>query len=381
MLKKVALAHGDSPFYLVKKCIDLLGGINKFVHRGNKVTIKPNIFSPSAPGSGAITNIEVVKAICMLVHEAGGIPIIAEGSGAGYNSITVFKATGYSELSKNLGIELIDLNKDDFEIIKVPNPSVIKNFKIAKTILDTDVLINVPVMKTHMMTGVSLSLKNLKGVLPGKEKLKTHLTDLDRGIVDLNKIVKADITIMDATIGMEGNGPTTGTPIKLNAVVAGDDGLAVDFVSCKLMGINPTDIMHIKLAIDELGSVSGDEDIELVGDPLTEISTFFKRPDHIKPSFSRYNMVISHSKAGHFLLKELGISDTAQNLFNKFNKIYRKNKILIQKDKCKMCRACINSCPRGAIHIGNNKISISSEECVECMVCIEMCKYGAICVR
>ncbi len=116
---------------------------------------------------------------------------------------------------------------------------VAKEIKVAKRVLDADFLINVPTMKTHVATGVSLCLKNLKGVLPENEKRRSHFLGVNKFVTDLNSIVKPHLCVIDGTVAMEGDGPMQGTPVHLGVLVAGCDPVATDLIATRVMGLDP----------------------------------------------------------------------------------------------------------------------------------------------
>jgi uncharacterized protein (DUF362 family) len=118
--------------------------------------------------------------------------------------LDAFTRSGTSDVADRLGIDYIDLNRDDAVDVAIPGCYVMDRVKIAKTVVESDVIISVPVLKTHRRTIVTLSLKNMKGVMPSREKRKTHQLGLERAIVDLNTVVKPDFTVVDGLVGLGG---------------------------------------------------------------------------------------------------------------------------------------------------------------------------------
>jgi uncharacterized protein (DUF362 family) len=216
----------------VQKAIDLVGGMQRVVKPGDTVIIKPNFFGPRLSSDGATTNLTMLQEIVEEVAERRATPVIAEGPFRTYNTRVVFRTVGVDRLAKNLGVELVDLNDAENVEVNVPLGKALKKIKIPKIVLDSDVLINVPKMKTHHLTTVTLGMKNLKGVLPGVEKQQSHIHGIHQSIVDINKTVTADLTVVDGTIAMEGVGPTFGDPVELGVIVAGKNVVDVDKVCC-----------------------------------------------------------------------------------------------------------------------------------------------------
>jgi len=140
-------------------------------------------------------------------------------------------------------------------------------------------LISVPVLKTHIFAGVSLGMKNLKGCTRPEDKAAFHKIDLDRAIVALNGLVRPQLTIVDGTVGMEGMGPASGTPVNCNLLIAGRDIVAVDSVASFLMGIDPEEVMTVKLGYKAgLGEMDLGK-IQVAGEALDDIGMQWKRPD------------------------------------------------------------------------------------------------------
>lgn len=276
----------------------------------------------------------------------------------------IYHNAKYPEILGNLNIDFIDLNTDKKTFVDISKGKAIKSAGIAKTIVDAEYIINMPVMKTHNITGVSVSLKNMKGVIVKEEKLKSHYTNLHQALVDLNTVVKPNLTIVDGTYAMEGNGPIGGTPKKMDLIIVGRNSVAIDAVCTRIMGFNPLDIPHIKLSHDGgLGPIDLDE-IEIIGAQINEVSQSFKAPD--------LRSVYSTTSQGRFGR----INDRLTYYLNKFVKT---NKILdIDMKKCEYCMKCIKACPYNVIFKERKNIAIDTESCRMCLICTEVCKPNAI---
>jgi len=195
-----------------------------------------------------------------------------------------FEVSGTAEVARRLGVELVDLNRDTPVEVEVPEAFVMKKFRIAKTALDADVTISVPCLKTHVRTGVTASLKNMKGVLPGLEKRRTHRTGLDRAIVDLNRIVKPDFVVVDAMNCMEGTWTIPDDIVKLNLIIAGSDPVSVDSVCASVIGLSAEKIMHIKLAEEQGLGIADVGDMDIIGEKIGDVA---KRLRSYKEVFTR----------------------------------------------------------------------------------------------
>jgi len=257
----------------VRQAVELAGGFPPLA--GAVVLIKPNVVSPCTSGSGKITDARVTEAVTRVVlEESPECVIIGEGSSVGYDfpgrmdSTHCLEVSGTAEAARRLGVGLVDLNRDEIVEVHAENAFVMETFGVARTALEADVTICLPVLKTHVRTGITCGLKNMKGVLPGDEKKRTHRLGLDRAIVDLNRVVKPQFTVVDAIVCMEGTNTYPDDCVRLDRVFASADVVAVDAVSATATGFDVDQILHVKLAGEEgLGEADLNR-IEVCGESL-----------------------------------------------------------------------------------------------------------------
>ncbi len=261
----------------IRKAIDLAGGLKKIVAPSSRVLIKPNLWRPETYGMGRITDCRVTEAVTKMVQELGPRSVvIGEGAAAGYDfsgsesTEEAFRVSGTADVAHKLGVELRNLNTDEFEEVTVKNPYVMDKVRIAKTALESDVIIDIPVFKTHSRCLITLSLKNMKGVLPGAEKRKTHRLGLDKAIADLNSVVKVDFVIIDALTGMQGLWEYPEDWVELGLILAGADRVAVDTVGTWLMGFDPAQVMHLQYFAERQGVKADLSQVDVVGESLEE---------------------------------------------------------------------------------------------------------------
>jgi uncharacterized protein (DUF362 family) len=270
----------------VKKSLDLIGGLDSLVSPGDRVLVKPNFIAPYHYTTGATTSPHVIRALCELVKEAGARKVsIADGSAVGSKTEEVFIVTGLSELSAKIGAGLVNLKKSRTVYMGIPNGKVFRRLKIPEAVMEADVIINAPVMKTHDVFPATLGLKNMKGVLQEKDKKRFHKWGLAQSIVDLNKLVLPQVTVLDGTVGMEGMGPSHGTPANLGIIISSFDTVAADSVAAAVMGIDPLEIEYVKLAFEQGLGCADLSQIEIVGLPIEEVKRPFKR---LKLDFESY---------------------------------------------------------------------------------------------
>ena len=185
--------------------------------------------------------------------------------------------SGTKAVAEELGVPLVDLNADDHEEVEVPSPLVMNSVKIAQTVLDSNVIISVPVLKTHIRSAVTLSLKNMKGAMPGEEKKKTHRLGLEMAIADLNSVIRPHFVVVDALMGMEGLWEYPDDCVPMGLIGAGRDPVAVDATFARVAGVSPGEISHLRNCQKKGLGVFDPEEIEVAGVQVSEVRRPFRR--------------------------------------------------------------------------------------------------------
>lgn len=286
----------------VRKAAELAGGLIDIIKRGDVVIIKPNLVTAKPPETGATTDPKVCKAIANMVKELGARPIIAESSIVGQDTEEVIQVAGYGKLREE-GYEVIDLKKKGIETVKVPVPrgKVLKEVTLPKIVVDANVIISVPKMKTHDQAEVTLAVKNMKGVLPDVYKRRFHhVFGVFQSVADLMTVVKPDFSVVDGIIAMNGLGPAFGDPLEMNLIIAGKDAVAVDAVTAKIMGFEPQECGCVREAAkSKIGTMDLDK-IEVLGEPIAKVQRRFQRAEEAvmeKVPFPEGFQVIMNEKA------------------------------------------------------------------------------------
>lgn len=282
-MSKVAVVRNkgkpsDQQVYeMVKKSIDHLGGIRSIVKKGDTVALKPNVVTGELSGPGVTTDKRVVEALIRLSEEAGASKVmIVEGAGYFTETSKALLLSGYVALAEKYGAEIVDVDKSPVVELTVPDALLIGEVKVSEAFMMADVRINVPVMKTHDQLKVTLGVKNLKGVLPRYMKRNFHKIGVVKGILDLNKAVSVDLTVLDAIVAMEGLGPSFGPKVELNTIVASKDVYALDRVASKIMGFEADELDYLVEA-DAAGIIDLGEPVEVVGEPVESYTYKFER--------------------------------------------------------------------------------------------------------
>ncbi len=229
----------------VEKAVSLIGGIERFIKKGDKVVIKPNLVSKKKPDEAVTTNPEFLHAVIVLAEKAGGIVTIAESPGGPYNIAALKGIYNICGINKAIEGTNAKLNFDtEFTEVNYPEGKTVKNIPIINPIIDADVIISLPKLKTHAMTSYTGAVKNLFGTIPGTYKAELHFRLNERRafcsmLVDLHECVKPALSIMDAVWGMEGNGPTAGQNRYIGLVMASENSHALDMAACHLIDYTP----------------------------------------------------------------------------------------------------------------------------------------------
>ena len=240
---------------------------------GKPVVLKPNLVFPAPGTSGVVSDARLTGMLIMHLKELGVKDItIAEGPGLGVDPLEAFERTGFSELSRKNNVPLVDLNQAPRYPVKWYDGEL-----QLPLILKDAYYINLPKLKTHINTLVTLGLKNQKGLLSYADKKRFHKSGLHRPVAELYKLIRPDFTILDGFTAIEGDGPLfAGKKVDLKVLVAGADPLAVDAAGCRLMGIDPMEVEHLSLASKMgLGSLAS----KINGDRLEDCVRSFKRPE------------------------------------------------------------------------------------------------------
>jgi len=281
---KIFVAGGDGPY---KNTALLLQQIDLSFARGKQVLLKPNIGRAAEPDTGIVTNYMVVAAAIDAFQKAGAKVAVGESPIVGVDIEEAFKKSGISRIAKKRGCRLIDLDERSAVKVPVKNGIALKSLKICRDVLESDIIVSIPVMKMHMHTGVTLSIKNMKGCLWKKSKVKLHMLPpvegydekpIDIAISDLAGILKPHFSIIDGTVGMEGLGPSAGTPKPMDVLVAGFDPFAADAVACRLMGTNAEDIPHLRLGAKRGFGIIDIDKISITPENWTKRAALFSPP-------------------------------------------------------------------------------------------------------
>ena len=264
----------------------------KFDLPNRSVLLKPNLVE-HIPGRGVNTNPVLVGAAAEALLRLGAKRIVVgEGPGHQRDTYLVLVESGLDGQLRSQGICFVDLNRD--ELVKVPtraNFTGLDHFWLPRTVLASDFVVSMPKVKTHHWAGVTLSMKNMFGVVPGNRygwpKNLLHWKGIHRSILDICATVPIHFVIADGIVAMEGNGPLQGTHRHLGKILLSDDPVAADFTCARLMGLHPERVWHLDHAARFLGNGSADR-IALLAEGLPERAV----PFNVLPQFAYLQMPV-----------------------------------------------------------------------------------------
>jgi uncharacterized protein (DUF362 family)/NAD-dependent dihydropyrimidine dehydrogenase PreA subunit len=344
----------------LRQLLEPLGGIRAFVSPGQKVLLKPNMLAGKAPEMAVTTHPELVRAVIEAVQDAGGTAIVGDSPGIGRPE-QVAKKCGIWKVMQETGAGFAPFSES---VAVATKTGTFQHLELAQDILDADVIINMPKLKTHQMMGMTCGVKNLFGAVVGIRKPRLHLQAgvskeyFALMLLELAEFINPALTIVDAVVGMEGDGPGSGDPVQIGALLAGTNDLAVDTVACELLGLNPDSVWTLLVAKKTKRIGAHLDKIEVVGATPASL-----RPAVFKPAQSSD---INFRLPG-FIKKPLRRSLTARPE--------------VDHEKCRRCGICVEACPPQIMSIEQNRLEIDDKECIRCFCCQELCPDGAILTR
>ena len=352
----------------VRKSLQLIGGIDEIIKPQDRVLLKVNMINSDFPEKAATTHPAILRAIIRIVKEMGAKPLVGDAPGVAYRRIEcAWQKTGFRKAAEEEGAEVINFR--EVEEINNPTNKRVPVLHIAKEVLDADVVISLPKLKTHSFTLFTGAIKNLYGTIPGFRKKELHALaprpqDFAELMVDIFSVVNSSLAIMDGVVGMEGDGPVSGSPRKIGLILASKDLVSLDAVASNIIGYHPFDIEITKVAAKRGLGIGKLEEIEIKGVSLNEVRIEdFKLVSNLNGLLKRVpSFVFSIIRPTVSLLLKVTPD--------------------VDEESCKKCGDCIEACPVKAIEMENHNYPIINQKgCIRCFCCTEVCPYGAMKIK
>jgi len=283
---------------VLRRCLDQAGSLKSILRPGWRILIKPNVGVAAPPESARNTDPKVVEATILLLQEAGaGEIIIGESSVVGQDTMESFQISGIMDVAKRTGTQVVDFKREPSVRLRVQDGLSLKTVTVSRKVIEVQAIINLAKLKSISSTPVSFGMKNLKGLMPDSEKKRFHLKGLNHAIADLNSVVRPVMTIIDGILAHE-----LYKPRRLNLLLAGQDVVAGDTVTCAVVGVDPAEVGYLFFAREKGLGQGGLQQIEMRGEPLDSVSTHFEvAPDSGKAfaaMFPEVNIIDGNACSG-----------------------------------------------------------------------------------
>ena len=347
----------------LEKSLGLIGGLEEIVKPDSRVFVKINHLPPASPPErGIVTHPIFVEAVLELLKKITGNIIV--GDDIESEGEDGFMISGFRQMCNRAGIKLINLKEEGF--VEMPcNGHYLNKVYLSRVAVESNIIINLPKLKTHSLTVFTGGVKNMYGTIPASFRTKFHgeyprIEDFTGVITDIYSAIKPQLTIMDGIMAMEGEGPASGNMRELGVILASTDAVAVDTVATKIIGLEPGNIYTTRYS-NERGLGAGDfEKIEIVGESVDTVAVSdFKHPAGVSGVILR--------RVPKF------ISQWAVSQFSSRPRVI--------ESKCTLCGDCQKICPVEAITIGGKMAIINYDKCIRCMCCHEVCRFDSIVPR
>lgn len=355
------------------RVIARVGGMASVVKDARVALLKPNFVAARPAATGSTTSLALLKAVAEEVRACGAEPVLCEIPGTEFDREATYTILGVESFCASNGIRIlrIDPEGDDQAWVELRPAGArrLRRFRIPR-LMQEACFINLPVLKTHVVTTMTLAMKNPMGILPRPDRRTMHTLGIAQSIVDMNRGIKPDLTIVDGSVGQDGDGPLYGEKADLKVLVAGRESLAVDLVCCRLVGVQPHLVPHLKLALRQLGSSKDATDPEDV-----DVITRFRLPKQkalyrfifwlMYPLDYPYSRIAERGTHLCTSLYGTGLVGTRPQ---------------IDRATCTRCGVCVETCPLPDV-IDLKTLRVDYKKCERCLLCHEACPENAIHVK
>jgi uncharacterized protein (DUF362 family) len=279
-----------------------------------RVFVKPNMSHPEYV-PGVVTSPALIREVVGLLRDGNSEVVVGESNGFNYPCWSAFGNTGIEAAVKEAGGTVINLSEDKVIRVKIEGGVALKHLLLPKTVLEADAVVDLALMKTHEFAAYSGAVKNLFGCVPSNKRIYLH-PYLSEVFYNLYAIIKPRLTIMDARVAVEGNGPTKGKPVKMDLMLTGNDAFAVDVVASRIMGLSLKDVDHLKYIAHRTDLK--EDSITVEGLQVSDVARRFEPPRIDLPVWAQME-IYKHEYLTKVLFCQLGVV----KLFQRVTKAYR----------------------------------------------------------
>jgi uncharacterized protein (DUF362 family) len=299
---------------MIVRSLDLVGGLERIIGAAQTVVVKPNLVEVpfETTGGSVVTDPRVLEALVGLLKDRGVQRVlVAEGKSVNLKHIAsgprkAFEASGLADVVHRAGGEILGWDEEDFVQVAVPGGQLYETIGIPESILDADAFISVPKLKTHCQTEITVGMKSMQGVFSVDDKVNFHNEAFPWKMVDILRVAKPHLTIVDGLICGEGYGPIYTDPVEMNLIVTSEDVVAIDAVCSALMGIDPMEVPITRLGHTEGIGIGDLERIEVKGERIEDVMKHFKRTGIWNPIGASDRIRIFAGGACRFCLAQVG---------------------------------------------------------------------------
>ena len=370
------------------RVIEQIGGMASVMQGASIAILKPNFVAGRNAATGSTTSFALLKAVAEEVRACGAEPVLCETPGTEFDREATYTILGVEKFCAENAIRILRVDPEggaqDWIELHPTGAKRLHCFRVPR-ILNEARFINLPVLKTHVVSIMTLGMKNPMGILPRPDRRSMHTFGIDQCIVDMNLGLKPDLTIVDGSVGQDGEGPLYGDKADLQVLVAGRESLAVDLVCCQLVGVKPRDIPHLKLALEQMGKPSWTLHYSFPDHPdaqfkervgaEVEMIKRFRLPQQkalyrfifwlMYPLDYPYTWIAERGKHLCTTLYSTGLVGTRPQ---------------IQEQNCTRCGVCVEACPLPNV-IDLKSLKVNYSTCQRCLLCYEACPEHAISVK
>ena len=344
-------ALGDS----VERLFSHLGGAGAFFRPGQRVLLKPNMLMDTPPERAVTTHPEVVRALVRLARRQGAVPTVADSPANAVQLRAVWERTGFRAMCDEEGVPLVSLEKAGSTVMSANGIS----FSIAKPVLEADLVVTIPKVKTHVLTVLTGAVKNMYGAVPGVQKTHLHKRyprprEFGRMIAAVYGAIRPGLAVADGIVGMAGNGPSGGKSVPLGFLAASADPVALDVALCCRLGIDERRVAYLGELRDAGLGETRRENIEMAGEIPPDLpGGTFPVPSNF--AFRLIPSVLARAASPWAWIRPL------------------------PGDRCVRCGQCVRACPTAALDLGaHGPPVLAPARCIGCCCCHEVCPAQAI---